>query len=44
MPALRFIWDEQKDRANRRKHGIAFEEAETVFYDERVGIRRPGPF
>jgi uncharacterized protein len=36
VPELRFIWDQQKDRANRLKHGIAFEEAETVFYDERA--------
>jgi uncharacterized protein len=36
MPELRFIWDQQKDRANRLKHGIAFEEVETVFYDEHA--------
>ena len=27
----RFEWDEEKDRANRAKHGIGFEEASTVF-------------
>lgn len=36
MSELRFVWDERKNRANRRKHGITFEEAETVFYDERA--------
>ena len=36
MPELRFVWDERKDRANRRRHGITFAEAETVFYDERA--------
>lgn len=35
MRALRFEWDEAKSLANRRKHGITFEQAESVFYDER---------
>ena len=26
-------WDPQKARSNRRKHGITFEEATSVFYD-----------
>jgi len=29
-----FRWDEEKAEANRRKHGILFEEAESVFADE----------
>jgi len=29
----RFAWDEQKNRRNRSKHGIWFEEAQTVFED-----------
>jgi uncharacterized protein len=33
---LRFEWDESKNRANQRKHGVSFEEAETVFYDDRA--------
>lgn len=28
-----FSWDEAKNRANRRKHGVSFEEAATVFDD-----------
>ena len=36
MPDLRFAWDPTKGRANRRKHGISFEEAQTVFYDENA--------
>ena len=32
---LRFEWDEAKSRENLRKHRVSFEEAETVFYDER---------
>jgi uncharacterized DUF497 family protein len=31
---LRFAWDEAKGRANERKHGVSFEEAQTVFVDE----------
>ena len=27
----RFEWDEEKDRTNRAKHGIGFEEAEVIF-------------
>lgn len=33
MTNIRFEWDEAKDRANRRKHGISFEEAARVFLD-----------
>ena len=36
MPDLRFDWDERKNAANKRKHGVSFEEAETVFYDDRA--------
>ena len=31
---LRFEWDSAKSASNRRKHGVSFEEAETVFYDD----------
>ena len=30
MP-LQFEWDQEKDRANRAKHGISFEEAKAIF-------------
>jgi uncharacterized DUF497 family protein len=33
---LRFEWDARKDAANRRKRGISFVEAETVFSDENA--------
>ena len=36
MTPLRFEWDEAKNRANRRKHGVSFEEARTVFYDDEA--------
>ena len=31
--ALQFEWDSKKARVNRRKHGITFEEASTIFDD-----------
>lgn len=34
MEIIRYEWDENKNRINQRKHGISFEEAATVFYDE----------
>ncbi len=36
MTGLRFEWDDGKDAANRRKHGVSFEEAQTVFFDEHA--------
>jgi len=30
---LRFDWDERKNKSNRIKHGIWFEEAQSVFND-----------
>ena len=30
---FRFDWDERKNRANRTKHGVWFEEAQSVFSD-----------
>ena len=35
VASLRFEWDARKSAANERKHGISFEEAETVFTDEQ---------
>ena len=35
MADLRFEWDPRKDRLNRKKHGVSFLEAESVFVDER---------
>lgn len=36
MDDLRYQWDERKNRANQRKHGVAFEEARTAFLDENA--------
>ena len=33
---MHFEWDPAKAKANRRKHGLSFEEAETVFFDENA--------
>ncbi len=34
MEDLQFQWDADKAKSNFQKHGISFEEATTVFYDE----------
>ncbi|WP_422475585.1 BrnT family toxin [Endozoicomonas sp. ALB032] len=31
---IKFEWDQTKNRSNRKKHGISFEEAKSIFYDE----------
>ena len=36
MRALKFIWDEDKNRLNYKKHGVSFEEAQTVFFDDNA--------
>lgn len=33
---MRFEWDEAKEKTNRRKHGVSFEEAQTAFCDEHA--------
>lgn len=38
MSALHFEWDERKAAANLKKHGVSFEEAKSVFYDERARL------
>ena len=39
MKQLRFEWDERKSTVNRRKHGVSFEEARMVFFDESALLR-----
>jgi hypothetical protein len=36
MKKVRFEWDEKKDSVNFRDHGVPFDEAKTVFYDENA--------
>ena len=31
---MKFDWDQAKANANSKKHGVTFEEARTVFFDE----------
>ena len=31
---IRFEWDAAKANSNKKKHGVSFEEAQSVFYDE----------
>jgi uncharacterized DUF497 family protein len=36
MSEIRFRWDPRQAKSNETKHGVSFEEAETVFYDEQA--------
>ena len=36
MDTIRFEWDRRKSRENKRKHGVSFEEAQTIFWDENA--------
>jgi len=33
---MKFEWDENKNRENIRKHGVAFEEAKTIFFNDFI--------
>jgi uncharacterized DUF497 family protein len=34
MNSISFLWDDRKNIANQKKHGVPFEEAQTVFFEE----------
>mgnify|MGYP002711929973 CR=1 FL=1 len=36
MSSIRFEWDENKNRINKNKHNISFEEVRSVFSDENA--------
>jgi uncharacterized DUF497 family protein len=38
MSTLRFEWDDRKAAANAKTHGVSFEEAKSVFVDERAKL------
>ena len=38
MSTLRFEWDDQKAAANLKKHKVSFDEAKSVFVDERAKL------
>jgi uncharacterized DUF497 family protein len=40
MSKTSFEWDDRKDAANRRKHGVSFEFAQQAFLDERRVVAR----
>jgi len=31
---IEFEWDDKKDVSNQKKHGVSFEEAKSIFFDE----------
>ncbi len=31
---IKFEWNESKAQSNKKKHGVTFEEAQSVFYDD----------
>ena len=38
MGNIEFAWDRRKARSNQVKHGVSFEEAETVFLDDSARL------
>jgi uncharacterized DUF497 family protein len=38
MKEIEFIWDEDKNLSNQKKHSVSFEEAKSVFYDENARL------
>jgi uncharacterized DUF497 family protein len=42
MDGIAFEWDPRKNSANRRKHGVGFTDATTVFHDP-LSITIPDP-
>ncbi|MFM2065726.1 MAG: hypothetical protein RLZZ584_635 [Pseudomonadota bacterium] len=38
MSTLHFEWDEDKAASNAKKHGVTFEEARSVFHDDRARL------
>ena len=38
MSNIAFAWDRRKARSNLVKHGVSFEEAESVFWDETARL------
>ena len=38
MSTLRFEWDNRKAVANLKKHGVSFDEAKSVFFNERAKL------
>ncbi|HXW72217.1 MAG TPA: BrnT family toxin [Methylocella sp.] len=39
---MRWVWTQEKDRINKRDHGLSFETAQLVF-DDPLAMSRPDP-
>ncbi len=40
---MQWIWDSEKNRTNKRDHGVSFEVAQRVF-DDRLAVTVPDPY
>lgn len=40
---LQWIWNDEKNRTNKRDHGLSFESAQYVFVDP-LAVSRPDPY
>jgi len=38
MTTLNFEWDVKKAKSNIKKHGVSFDEAKTVFFDDQARL------
>ncbi len=36
MKSITFEWDDKKAESNLKKHGVSFEEAQSVFFDDQA--------
>jgi uncharacterized DUF497 family protein len=36
MDSFNFEWNKNKNQSNHEKHGVSFQEAQTVFYDQNA--------
>ncbi len=36
MKPLRFSWDNRKNKTNKKKHSVSFEEAQSILFDENA--------
>ncbi len=41
--AMDIEWDPEKAKSNLRKHGVTFDEAKTIFYDDLLAITFDDP-
>ena len=41
MNEIKFEWDVNKNEINIKKHGICFEDAQSIFYDDAILFENP---